>query len=122
MKTISFVGECDARSKIVLVSKRINHAYTLKRIVANFEQGASQEMKLRFYKSLDDHAPTTGEPSGTSILRDYGQVDYVIGEASEKQMEHELEVDEKGSYLKVYADNRDFFAHLVDVQMYIEPK
>ncbi len=122
MKTISFVVDCGARSKIVLVSKRINHAYMLKRIVANFEQGASQEMKLRFYVSLDEHAPTTGEPSGTSILRDYGQVDYVVGEASQKRMDHDLEVSEKGSYLKVYADNQDFFAHLVDVQMYIEQK
>jgi hypothetical protein len=122
MQTISFAGECQARSKLVLVSKRINHAYVLKRIVASFEQGASQEMKLRFYKSLDDDAPTTREPSGTSILRDYGQVDYVIGEASQKQMEQELEVAEKGSYLKVFADNNDFFSHLIDVQMYIEQK
>jgi len=120
MKTISFVAECAARSKKTLVSKRINHAYKLKRIVASFEQGASQEMKLRFYVSLDESAPTTAAPSDVSILRDYGQVDYIIGEASQKQMEHELEVAEKGSYLKVFADNEDFFAHLIDVQMYID--
>jgi hypothetical protein len=54
------------------------------------------------------------------MLREHGQVDYIVGDADQKDMEHEVEVAQGGSYLKVYAVNSDTFDHSIDVQMTIE--
>jgi len=77
-------------------------------------------MLLRFFISLDNHAPTTGLPSGISILRDYGQVDYLVGDDVIKTIRHDLENPEGGAYLKVHATNNDYYDHAIDVQMTIE--
>ena len=122
MKTASFVGTCPARSTKVLVTPRINHPYTLKKIVTTFPIGAINLMKLRFFMAIDDQAPATGAPTGTSILADYGQVDYVVGDGTKKELDHELEVRAAGSFLKVYAQNDDYYPHDIDVQMTIEQK
>jgi len=96
--------------------------FELRRICCRFPVGCVDLVKLRFYSSPDSDNPTAGPPNGLSMLADYGQVDYIIGDGDEKQMEHELEINHTSTYLKVYAQNDDYFAHLVDVQMYIEPK
>ena len=122
MKTVSFHGTCAAGATVVLVSKRIGHPYEVKHITCTFAPGCDNLMQVKFYTSYDDEAPAAAEPSDISMLRDYGQVDYVIGNANQKRMEHDLEVNNSGSYLKVYANNSDTFDHSVDVQMEIEEK
>jgi hypothetical protein len=120
MKTVAFFGSCAARSSLVLVSPRISTPFTFKRFHCKFESGCQNLLSLRFYYSSDDQAPSSGAPSGLSVLREYGQVDYVVGDGDSKHLEHEVEVKEGGSYFKVYAVNDDFYAHDVDVQMEIE--
>ena len=120
MKTVSFSGTCTARAEKVLVSPFISHPFTIKRIHCRFPKGCDDKMKLRFYVSPDKDAPTSGEPNGSSMLRDYGQVDYILGDGDTKDMDHEVEMSEGGSYLKVWAVNTDYYPHLIDVQMYIE--
>ena len=122
MKTVSFSGACLARSSKVLVTPRITHPYVVRKIHCRFPVGTINLLLLRFYVSPDDDAPATGEPNGFSMLRDYGQVDYIRGEGDEKTLEHEVDVREGGSYLKVYAVNEDYYDHDIDVQMTIEPK
>ena len=122
MKTISFYGICGASDVLTLCSGRINRDYTLKEIHASFAPGADNLMQLRFFHSLDDQAPAAGAPSGVSILREQGQVDYVTGNDNIKELKHDLDVAERGSYLKVYAVNADTFEHSVDVQMFIEDR
>ncbi len=120
VKTVSFYGTCAARSVVTLVSKRIQSPFRLRRIQASFPSGCNNLLALRFFMSRDLSAPAAGEPTGTSLLRDYGQVDYVVGEGEQKSMDHGISVAEAGSYLKVYAVNDDFYDHAVDVQMEIE--
>lgn len=120
-KTVSFVGTVSARSKLTLVAHRISTAYKIKRIRAKFGEGNVNALLLRFFHSLDDEAPTDGAPNGISLLADYGQVDYIVGNADDKDMDHEVFIEEAGGFLKVYADNQDYFEHLVDVQIYIVP-
>ena len=122
MKTITFFGTCSAGASKVLVSKRIGHPYNLKHIDARFAQGCNNLLALRFYKSMDNNAPAAGEPEDVSILRDYGQVDYVVGNDDTKRMDHDLEVSESGSFVKVYAVNTDTFDHSIDVQIRIDDK
>ena len=78
-------------------------------------------MKLRFFIATDDQAPASGQPTGVSVLADYGQVDYIVGDDDEKDMNHDVLVDTGGSYLKVHAENDDFYDHAVDVHMELEP-
>lgn len=103
-----------------MASPRITHPYSVRGIDAKFASGCENLMSLRFYTSADDQAPTSGAPSGVSILADYGQVDYVVGDNDAKHLVHDVMVAEGGSFLKVYADNDDYFDHDVDVQMTIE--
>ncbi len=122
MKIVPFHGTCAAGSSVVLVSPRITTPFMLKNIAARFAQGCNNTLALRFFVGNDGDAPATGPPNGSSILKDYGQVDYIVGNDDSKNMEHDLEVHESGSYLKVYALNTDAFDHTVDVQLTIEEK
>ena len=122
MKTVSFNGSCSARSTLVLCTKEIKHPYKVTRVHCRFPVGCVNLVKLRFYISPDPSTPSSGAPSGVSMLREYGQVDYVVGDGDSKDLDHEVEMPEAGSWLKVYADNEDYSAHQVDVQITIEPK
>ena len=119
MKTVAFYGSCEARSSLVLVSSRISRPYDVHEIHAKFPAGSNNLLKLRLYESPDDQAPTSGAPSGVSMLADYGQVDYVVGDDDFKWVRHHVVIDTGGSYLKVYAVNDDFYEHDVDVQILI---
>jgi len=121
MKTVAFYGTVSANSELTLVSPRICSGFALKRILVTFAPGCENLVALRFFYSLDDHAPSSGYPSGINVLRDYGQVDYVVGDDVQKNLDHEVEILEGGAYLKVHADNDDSYPHSVDVQMFIEP-
>jgi len=122
MKTVSFFGTCPARGSIVLVTPKITYPYVVKKIHCRFPLGCENKLKLRFYVSRDDDAPSSGAPNGYSMLREHGQVDYIVGDNDEKTMEHEVEVTERGSWLKVYGENSDYFSHQIDVQITIQVK
>ncbi len=121
MKTVSFYGMCPARSTVVLVSKAITHAYDVKRIRASFRVSADNLLQLEFFVSPDSDAPSSGKPNGLSMLADYGQVAYVVGNDEVCDMQHEVESDSGGSWIKVYANNSDYYEHAVNVQVFIEP-
>lgn len=122
MKIVCFKGTCGASASKVLVSKRIGHPFTLKEISCRFAQGCDNLLAIRFYTSNDSSDPATGEPSGISMLQDYGQVDYVVGNDDTKILKHDLDVDESGTYIKVYAVNSDTFDHSIDCQIAIEDR
>ncbi len=119
MKTVSFHGVCSARASKVLVSKPITTGYIISEIHATFALGCVNKLRLEFLISSDDDAPTTGKPLGQSVLADYGQVAYVVGDNTKKVMAHNVESDSGGTWLKVYAVNDDFYDHDIDVQIII---
>lgn len=120
MKTIAFFGTVGAGANITLVSERISRPFRVTKIAARFALGCENLLALRFYNAADDDAPTAAPPCGVSMLDDYGQVDYVVGDQDSKIMDHEVIIKESGAYLKVYAENADAVSHSVDVQMTIE--
>lgn len=119
-KTVSFAGTCVARSEKVLVSAPMMRAFRLRRIHIQFATGTQNLMALRFFVSADEEAPASGKPSGMSLLQDYGQVDYVRGEGCSLTLAHVVEAKEGGMWLKVHADNTDYYDHAIDVQMELE--
>lgn len=121
MKTVSFFGECAARTTKVLVSQPISHPYEVTGIRASFSNGCFNLLRLEVFISNDGDAASSGKPSGTSVLSDYGQVDYVVGNDEQVNMLHNVLVDHGGSWLKVYADNRGYEAQDVSVQITILP-
>jgi hypothetical protein len=122
LKTLSFHGTCNSASVLTLASPRISTPFRVKSIRATFPLGCINLLQLSFLLAYDGSTPATGKPSGTSMLQDYGQVDYIVGDDIKKMLLHEVDVNESGTYLKVYAKNDDFSDHGVDVQVTIDTR
>lgn len=120
LKSLSFFGTVLAGGELTLACPRIGTRYRVKSITATFPLGCINLVQLSFFVSIDNDKPSTGRPSGTSLLQDYGQVDYLVGDDTKKRLEHEVDVMERVTYLKVHALNGDFNDHNIDVQMTIE--
>lgn len=120
-KVISFAGTCDARGELTLVSDRIAYPYFVRQLEVDFAEGCQNLMLVKFFTSADDHAPSSGEPSDVSLLQELSPNDYVRGNARQITMAHTTRVDVGGTYLKVYANNTDYFDHDVNARVEIEP-
>jgi len=120
LKTINFTGTAPARERITLVSRRIAFPYQTREILVTFPAGCINLLQLSFHHSFDPYAPTTEPPADYSFLAENGQEGYVVGEAIQKRLFHVVECPEAGSYLKVHANNEDYYAHTIDVQMTID--
>jgi hypothetical protein len=118
-KTISFFGTVSAGSELTLASQRIDTPYSVTQIVASFALGCNRLVQLEFFISTDATTPSTGKPSGSSLLGDYGQISYLVGDDQMKTIFHNVHQPQGGSYVKVYANNTDAFDHAVDVQVTI---
>jgi len=119
-KTIAFFGVCSARSELTLVSPRIARSFSTVRFQAEFADGVNDFMQIKFFVGPGDFAPSSGEPDGHSLLSDYGQVDYIVGDGFNKDFDHEVKIAESGSFLKVYANNTDYYDHDVIALVTIE--
>ena len=118
--TCSFHDTVAANSKKTLVSNRVDLPFRTKRIRAAFALGTNRTLRLYFYLSPDDSAPTTEPPTGDNILTQLGPQTYVVGDDTTVDFEHEIAQAVSGKYLKVYADNLDAFPHTIDVQITVE--
>jgi hypothetical protein len=118
-KTLMFAGRCEARSVLTLVSQRITRPFRLSMATIRFPNGTQNLVTIRLYQAEDDQAPTTGRPSGVSLLQDFGQVDYLRGDGVQVTVLHTIDVTPAGAYLKVHADNSDWYDHMVDVDLQI---
>jgi hypothetical protein len=119
-KTLMFAGSCAGRSELTLVSQRITKPFRTRQFTVRFAPGCSNLLALTLYAAEDSQAPTTGAPSGISLLQDYGQADSLRGDAIQISFNHTLMFRAGGVYLKVYAANADWYAHAVDVDIEIE--
>ena len=119
-KTISFFGTCTANSEKTLVSPRISTPYAVKTIIANFALNTNRTLQLDFYIAPDNDAPTSGRPSGMSLMREYGQIEYVVGDDEKKEFQHQAFSPTSPSWLKIYANNTDSFDHTIDCHITIQ--
>lgn len=118
--TASFHDTVVANTKKTLVSNKIDLPFSTKRIRAAFALGCNRLLRLYFFISPDDSAPTTEPPTGSNILSQLGPQLYIVGDDCIIDFEHELGQRVSGMYLKVYADNLDAFDHTIDAQITVE--
>jgi len=120
LRTIAFFGTCPASSGKTLVSKRINYPFQIKQIAASFAPGVERLMRLEFWISPDDSAPTSKPLTGYNILTELGHVGYITGDDERKELNIETSRYERGYFLKVFAQNFDTVEHTIDCQVTIE--
>lgn len=120
LKTIVFSGTCSANSELTLVSDRIASRYVIEDLSFHFALNTNRTLQLKPVISPDDHAPSSGEPNGFNLLSEYGQALYVVGDDQTKFYRHNFHVDERGSFVKIYANNTDSFDHTIDVHVTIK--
>ena len=120
-KVISFYQACSARSELTLVSSLINYPYKVRRLAAHFAQGCENLLQVRFYTAADSNAPSSGTPGDVGLLEESGHVGFVAGDGQTVDVQHTVQVAERGTYLKVYATNGDYYAHALNAQIEIEP-
>ena len=120
--TLPFAGTVAAGGELTLVSQHLKFPYTIRSLHSSFALGCDRTTQIRFFRSPDDSAPTTGQPSGTDLLLQHGQVPYLVGDDEQKIFPHEFPVLERGSFLKVYAKNTDTFPHTIDAQIVIDTR
>lgn len=118
--TLPFAGSVAAGGELTLVSKFLNFPYTIRSLHSSFALGTDRTLQLRFFLSRDPEAPATGLPTGDDLLSIYGQVPYLVGDDERKEFPHEIEVPDSGTYLKVYGNNTDTFAHTLDAHIIID--
>ncbi len=118
--TLPFAGTVPAGGELTLVSQHLKFPYTIKSLHSSFALGNDRTTQIRFFRSPDDSTPATGQPSGTDLLLQHGQVPYLVGDDEQKTFPHEFPVLERGSFLKVHAINSDAFPHFVDSQIIID--
>jgi hypothetical protein len=120
LSTISFFGTVPPLSNTTLVSRRITSNFTVKEIAASFALNTNRQLRLYFFISYDTEAPTDKEPQGINILKQLGQVDYLVGDDERKVVKIEIKEFVKGAYIKVYAVNEDTYEHTIDAQVTVE--
>jgi len=121
MKTVSFFGTCALRGELTLVSAQVSSPFRLVGSRLKFADGCGNQMRVEIVIGPDSDAPSSGRPNGTSVLSDYGQVRYVVGNDEVVVLHHDVVVSESPAWLKIYADNTDWYEHDVLVQLFIQP-
>jgi hypothetical protein len=120
MQTVSFFGTVGAGAEKTLVSPRIGHPYKVIQVDVRFAQGCNNLLKMYSLVAIDNQESTSGLPNGHSVLSDYGQVNYVVGNDDTKRIKCSVLMQEGGSYLKVFGVNSDTVEHSMDCLIVIE--
>lgn len=118
--TYFFFGTCPALGEKTLVSDRVFHPFVTREFNIGFALNTQRKLRVKVFLSPDRETPVSGEPTGQNCFDSYGNVDYVVGDDVTLTFEHEIEVQAKGMWLKVYAENLDNFDHTIDVAVTIE--
>lgn len=119
VETLCFYDTVSANSCKTLVSKPLLFPYTLERMRVHFALNTNKQLRIKFYLSTDDSAPTSEPLTGENVLGSLGQVDYLVGDDETVEIPYRLGVPVGGMYVKVFAENNDSYAHSIDAQVFI---
>lgn len=120
LHTIPFSGVCSAQSTLALHSGIIPYDFRIRRFDVHFAAGCINLLQLSLFADVGSRGDSNNEPDGINVLRDLGQVNYVVGEGLSKSLPLFWESEGKNSSIAIYANNNDFDDHYVDAEVVIE--
>uniref|UniRef100_A0A6H1ZWF0 Uncharacterized protein n=1 Tax=viral metagenome TaxID=1070528 RepID=A0A6H1ZWF0_9ZZZZ len=118
--TIPYNSTIPALSELTIKSQFINHRYTIREIKLTYAINNNNTTQTKIFVSGDDELPITGEPEGTNVFAEYGQRNYITGDAETKSFSHNITVTEKGTWIKIYTKNIDDYTHSINALITIE--
>ena len=117
--TCNFLAIVPAGSERSYTSYRINAPIRTKEIAVSFALNTNRTLQVGFFISDDDETPN-GKPGGFNLLSNFGPADYLVGDDDRKVLRHEVDLPNRGHYLKIYAKNTDGVSHTLDAQFTVE--
>lgn len=118
--TVPFRGSVTAGSNTVLVSEPINSPYRTKSFHLKFELNTARTVRVRFFMGEDSSAVLASVERQTDLFRQLAQNSEFVGDDQDIDLSHEVEVPQRGTFLKVLAINDDGFTHAFDAQVTVE--
>lgn len=118
--TYPFAANVSAMGEKTLASGKIDYPFVLRHIQVGFAQGCNRLLRIYIYTSLDGNPQKIGVPSGTNVFAGLGNIDYIVGDNSLIDLDHDIPIKGRPTYLKVYANNLDPNDHMIDVRLTIE--
>lgn len=117
--TLVFNGTVAANSKVTLVSQRLIFPFVTKEFRVHFALNTNKTLRVSFYISPDNSAPTVKPLTGHSVFSTLGQVDYIVGDDVTVTIPYHILIPVIGMFIKVFADNTDSYPHSIDAQVFI---
>lgn len=117
--TLVFNGTVAANSAKTLCSKYVTTPFTTERFRVHFALNTNKLLRIKFFVSPDDSTPTAEPLTGHPILAVMGHVDYLVGDDETVEIPYRTKYPDRGLFIKVFADNRDSFAHSIDAQVFL---
>jgi len=97
----------DANSEKTLSSDIIRFPFRTLTFRIKFTTNNPMMTRIKLFLSGDPTCPTTGEPTGTNLFAGYGATTYITGHNETVYLDHEIEIPERNTYIKMYALNND---------------
>jgi hypothetical protein len=118
--TIPFRGGVSASSNRVLVSNRIDSPYRTKSFHIKFELNTQRTVRLRFFMGEDSDDTFANVERQNDLFRQLAQDSEFAGDDQDIDLQHEVQIPQRGTFLKVLAENDDLVDHFFDAQITIE--
>lgn len=117
--TLLFNGTVAANSIKTLVSQRLIFPFATREFRVHFALNTNKTLRVEFFISPDDSAPTARPLTGHSVFSTLGQVAYIVGDDETVIIPYHILIPERGMFIKVFADNQDSYEHSIDAQVFI---
>lgn len=117
--TLVFNGVVAANCMKTLVSQRLIFPFATREFRVHFALNTNKKLRVSFFISPDDSAPTDKSLTGHSVFSTLGQVDYVVGDDETVIVPYHIFIPGIGMFIKVFAENIDSYEHSIDAQVFI---
>lgn len=117
---VNFNGLAASAANVTFVSKRIDTPYRIKRVRLKFDSDCDNTVKISPFVSLDPEAPAATAPQGYNLLSEYGHRSYFLGDGNLVNLDVNIPVTDRGTFLKLYIENSAATTPYVYCQIVIE--
>lgn len=116
-RCIPFFGTVLAASEKTLSSGLLSFGYRTEEVQIGFPVGSDRLVQVKVFIGSDGTEPASGEPGGVNVFELAAHVAYIVGDDVTLRIPVEMEMRERNSFIKVYANNTDVFNHTIDVRV-----